>query len=205
MFGVPHRVVHDLESLFFVLLFICTHLDGPHISIGHPPLYGPDSKDHASPMKHWLSLNNFSILGHMKHSQMSSCHFETVILPHISPYFKPLKPHLLAFWHALYPRGPSTLPAGMSDSHSLATCQSIINVLKLALQDNALYPPKGSLAKRSLPGDLVSTSGGWDTAPVKKKSSRGKPKVDNIKTSKRKSSLMTKLTEKARRRGGLVH
>ena len=37
MYGIPHRVAHDLESLFYVLLFICTHLGGPRNSVGNLP------------------------------------------------------------------------------------------------------------------------------------------------------------------------
>ena len=109
MFGAPHHVVHDSESVFFVLLFICTHLDGPYSTIHDPPLYGPMGKEHPSPMRHWLTMNTFSVLGHLKHSHMS-CHFEEVILPHISPYFEPLKLYLKALWGVLHPQQTTVLP-----------------------------------------------------------------------------------------------
>jgi Fungal protein kinase len=163
MFGVPHRVVHDLESVFFVLLFICTHLDGPYNTICDPPLYGPKGKGHPSPMKHWLNVNTFSVVGHLKYSHMS-CHSEEVILPHISPFFEPLKPHLKAFWHVLHPQRTTILPVGTSGSHSQATAGSIVDVFKQALQDKQLINEAEkspiTLGKHSLPGNLVST--GWD-------------------------------------------
>ena len=137
MFGVPHHVVHDLESVFFVLLFICTHLDGPYNTICDPPLYGPMGKEHPSPMNHWLTINTFSVLGHLKYSHMS-CHFEEVILPHISPYFEPLKLYLKALWGVLHPQRTTVLPVGRSGSHSQATAKSIIDVFKLAFQDKHL-------------------------------------------------------------------
>jgi len=83
--GVPHRVVHDLESLFFVLLFICTHLDGPQ-KIHDPPLYGGKKEStHPSPMSSWLDMKDLRSLGFLKNGAMVD--FEKTVLLHISPYF----------------------------------------------------------------------------------------------------------------------
>jgi Fungal protein kinase len=38
--GSIHRVAHDMESVLYVLLFICSHLEGPCGAIRDPPLYG---------------------------------------------------------------------------------------------------------------------------------------------------------------------
>ena len=191
MFGVPHRVVHDLESVFFVLLFICTHFDGPYNTIWDPPLYGPMGKEHPSPMKHWLTVNTFSVLGHLKYSHMS-CHFKEVILPHISPYFEPLKLYLKALWGVLHPQQTTFLPVGRSGSHSQATAKSIINVFKLALQDkhliNEAQHSASTLSKCSLPSDLVST--GWDVVWVLKKALADKPQAEAKQ--KQNTKLMTK-------------
>lgn len=195
MYGTPHRVVHDLESVFFVLLFICTHLDGPYHSIRKPPLYGPEGKHHPSPMKNWLAVNTFSVLGHLKHSHMS-CHFEELILPHISPYFAPLRPHLRNLWSTLHPQITKTVPVGHQGSHSLATARSVIEVFKRALQDEILikeaHQSDSTLGKRSLPGDLVST--GWDAVSVAKKFLIAEPQTQV------KQKRQTKLMGKRRRK-----
>jgi hypothetical protein len=55
---VPHRIAHDLESVFFVPLFICTHLNGPRNAI--LPSFGSNVKqDHTSPMKLWIHIKTF--------------------------------------------------------------------------------------------------------------------------------------------------
>jgi hypothetical protein len=164
--GVPHRVVHDLESLFFVLLFICTHLDGPR-KIHNPPLYGGKKEStHSSPMKAWLTMKDIRSLGFLKNGAMIG--FEENVLPHISTYFSPLKPHLIKLWRALHPivSGPSE----RGTAHSSANPIDIINVFKEALQDQSLISqaksPASNPLKRAFPGDQVFSADSWDVVPA---------------------------------------
>ena len=103
--GSPHRTAHDLESILYVLLFICTHLKGPSCQVRDPPLYGGDNKSiHPSSMKQWFTESHLATLGHLKFSHMMS-HFNTFILSFIlstiSPYFFLLKNYIGNFWKAL--------------------------------------------------------------------------------------------------------
>ena len=134
-------------------------------------------------MKLWLQQTNFLALGGIKYHPLPGM-FENVILPHISPYFRPLREHLVAFWHALHPQiTQNTLPRGEDGVHSLAKPEHIIEVFKKALQDPALIDElkwgPSTLGKRSTPGDLTSAPNGWDAIAVQKKSSsphmRSKP------------------------------
>jgi hypothetical protein len=59
--------------------------------------------------------------------------FELMILPHISSYFDPLKPHLRKLWPVLHPQITDTVPIGMDGSHSMATPMDFINIIKEAL------------------------------------------------------------------------
>jgi hypothetical protein len=138
-------------------------------------------------MKYWLSVTSFPLLGHVKHSHMSSDrHFNDFILSRISPYFKPLKPYLKALWTVLHP--PREI------KRCEATAQSIIDIFKLALRDEILIneaqsaKSTNSLGKRSLPGDLVST--GWDVVKFDKKLLTAEPET-NFKQ-KRNTKLMNK-------------
>jgi len=107
-------------------------------------------------MREWLEQKSFSNLGHLKFSHMAH-HFELIILPHISPYFDPLKPHLRKLWRALHSQITDTVPIGMDGSHSMANPMDIINIFKEALQDPILIDEarstKTSLGKRAKPGD----------------------------------------------------
>lgn len=147
LFGVPHRVVHDLESVFYVLLFICTHLEGPNNTVGNPPLY---EQTHPSPMRHWFAAPGLIVLGDVKSSHMF-LFFEERILPHISPYFQPLVPYIRKLWSVLHPQNNS-------GCHSTATCRDIVEVFKSALLDKELIEharqPDSILGKRARPADL---------------------------------------------------
>ena len=179
--GTSHRVVHDLESLLYVLLFICTHLDGPSRQIRDPPLYGSDrNSNHPSSMKMWLETNKLSSLGHVKFSHMMS-HFDSHILSKISPYFFPLKDYIKGIWKALIPQRETMASVGEQAAHSTATAQDIINVLKTALQDRKLIDahlsaPPSVLGKRSAPGDLFVGSG-WDPAKESRALRTANPRV----------------------------
>jgi hypothetical protein len=138
-------------------------------------------------MKYWLSATSFPVLGHVKHSQMSSeRHFEDFILSSISPYFEPVKLYLKALWTVLHP--PREI------KRCEATAQSVIDVFKLALQDESLFKEAqlakstNSLGKRSLPGDLVST--GWDVVKIDKKLLTAEPETNPKQ--KRNTKLMNK-------------
>lgn len=177
--GSPHRTAHDLESILYVLLFICTHLKGPGCQVRDPPLYGGDNKSiHPSSMKQWFAASHLATLGHLKFSHMMS-HFDTFILSAISPYFFPLKDYIGNFWKALIPERESITSDGERVVHSKATPQDIINVLKAALLDTELISEHKStsvLGKRSVPGDLVSDSS-WDPVKAPKNLRLANPKV----------------------------
>ncbi|KAF8336054.1 hypothetical protein F5887DRAFT_1078905 [Amanita rubescens] len=170
LFALPHRVVHDLESIFFVLLFICTHLEGPSGTVRSPPLYGPPGKQsHPSRMRYWFAATNLVMLGDVKSNHMF-LYFEEFILRHISPYFQPLVSYIKQFWIALHPQNDTC--------HSTATGHDIVNVFKSALQDKELIlqaqQSHNSLGKRAHPGDRAQTETRWDAVKPSKMELRSK-------------------------------
>ena len=195
LYGTPHRVVHDLESVFYVLLFICTHLKGPQNDISDPPLFGNNNDElkHPSPMREWLQQTSFSVLGHLKYSHMAH-HFELLILPHISPYFNPLKPHLRRLWHALHPQITDNVPLGRDGSHSTASPMDVINVFKEALQDPVLVDgarsTKTTLGKRAKPGDPSQNP--WYPAETDQRLLTDDPLVAPSNPGRRQQKLLTK-------------
>lgn len=190
--GVRHRVIHDFESLFFVLLFICSHLGGPHNTVANPPLYGGKGgrKGHPSPMTQWLAIKNPRDLGFLKQGAMIA--FEKHVLPHISSYFLPLKPHLKSLWRVLHPVDVKSGPE--STGRSFANPLDVIAVFKTALLDHNLIDqarkPQTNLGKRSLPGDLVFVPNGWDVVPVQPVLTD--PQTGELKAKKRRMKCMTR-------------
>lgn len=192
--GSYHRVAHDLESVLYVLLVICTHLNGPLGKIRDPPLYGKKSYNHPSLMREWFSsTENLANLGHMKYSHVMA-HFETHVLEYISPYFFPLKKYIVDFRDALFPlRGHRD---GAIVTHSTATPQDIIKIFKAALLDDQLITDAKVACnsknhnKRSLPGELVVATNCWDAVVPNIPRTSKKPKLSPSTT--RNAILLTK-------------
>jgi hypothetical protein len=190
IFASPHRVIHDAESLLYVLLFLCSHLAGPG-EVRDPPLYGsgPSGSEHPSGIKQWLAATNLNTLGHTKFSHMGA-HIDVEILPHLSPYFSPLRSHICNLWTALFPNQLST--GGPHASHSKATILDLIKAFKKVLSDPDLIArakdaAPGNLRKRSRPGELIIAANGWDAIHPSKKQV-----VVKTTTEKRRTSFMRK-------------
>lgn len=98
--------------------------------------------------------------------------FESLVLPAISPYFNPLKGHLVSLWDKIRPErfGRQTGTSLLDPVHSDVTCLEIIETFKTILLDKALIsqanhtPPTvlGKRSERSFPGDLAVAANGWD-------------------------------------------
>jgi hypothetical protein len=193
LYGERHRAIHDVESLAYVLMFICSHLVGPRNSIRNPPLYGKDSMFHPSPIKEWLTATRLSPLGIQKYGHTIG-HLDEFILPHFSPYFDQLKPHVVAMWNVIFPSRLHGIPAGKKGVQSDATFGDIINVFKTALLDKTLIEEARIsptvLGKRSLPSDLAAAENGWDVAKVSKSQLEAEPKMNRVV--KRSSKLLLK-------------
>lgn len=200
IYGSPHRVAHDLESLFYVLLFICTHLGGPRNTLGNPPLYGETNREHNSKIKTWLSSNNLVDLGMLKYSHLFAF-FESAIVSHISPYFKPLQQHLYLLRKTIFPHWEHrsdgavglNMDLGKHFVHSDVTCSKVIEAFKTILLDESLISEaeKGptTLGKRSLPGGYDTVKHGWDVVRPSKRTMATGPKF-NQSTARRAKLLM---------------
>ena len=97
-----HSAKHDLESLFYVLLYICTFYYGPQAKIKSADLL----KSHTSvPLMQWVDPSAFSrtfrSLGLLKLSHMAN--FETTILAKISAFFRPIIPGLITLHEKMFP------------------------------------------------------------------------------------------------------
>ncbi len=96
---VTHRVLHDMESFFWVLVYICLTREGPGGA-----RRGDLSKNEAlmmvvyhlfdSPDKENLAESKRSMFAHPDH-------FEKFVLCHLTKYFEPLRDLLLKWWHLL--------------------------------------------------------------------------------------------------------
>jgi serine/threonine protein kinase len=105
---IRHAIHHDLESLFFVLIYICTNLSGPGAIRTREEL-----KVHSSiPLSAWFKAS--SSLHEVGISKAGAfCQFDENILKPFAPYFEDLKPCILKLFNAMYIEKPGT-PAPIS-------------------------------------------------------------------------------------------
>jgi hypothetical protein len=106
--GIRHTPQHDLESLFYVLLYLCTNLDGPGVIRSPAEL----NKHSTIPLSFWLQASS-SLHQIGLHKAGTLADFETSILKCFSPYFVDLQPCVYNMCRAIYgdrkPGSPSNV------------------------------------------------------------------------------------------------
>lgn len=91
-----HELRHDLESLFYVLVWICCTRKGPHNDVR-----AVDYKD--SMLKTWNTDTLENIHGNKFTRFSKKYYLETRVFPEIDPYFDPIKPVLVNLRSLLFP------------------------------------------------------------------------------------------------------
>ena len=105
--GVVHEPRHNLELLFYDIIYCATMLKGPHQCWQVPE----DFKAYSSvPVKEWFVLDGlehcYASMGRMKTGHMS--HFEGTILTRMDPYFSPLSAGIEELRDAIFPHTKGT-------------------------------------------------------------------------------------------------
>ena len=102
--SIFHKPRHDLESVFFVLVYLCTNLSGP----GAPRLLEEIQKLKSLPITAWFSPTlSIQQLGIDKLGDMLL--FDQRILPYFSPYFQDLQHCALELCKLFFPTMSSLL------------------------------------------------------------------------------------------------
>ena len=88
-----HCLRHDLESLFFVIIWICSHMEGPEV----------ERKDAANlVIRKWSNLeSSLKDLGHIKLAHIDD--MVRTILPEITSYWEDFKPFIWELKQAFFP------------------------------------------------------------------------------------------------------
>jgi serine/threonine protein kinase len=153
-----HASHHDLESLFFVLIYICTNLSGPGTIRTREELQLHSSIPVSAWFKTSYSLRQVGIA-----KAGAFCQFEDNILKPFAPYFEDLKPCILKLFNEIYTDTPGiprpvshdkmieiftetldTLPHETISNPNfqplLVTSSSLVRKLSLGIHDKALGP-----------------------------------------------------------------
>jgi Fungal protein kinase len=110
-----HDLRHDLESVFYVLIWVCSHMEGPETERSDP---------HSLPVREWCSMNvNLRKLGLIKLSHLAD--FEDSILRHFTPYWNDFKPYVRQLMDAFW-------PTTFQKSNSM-TSEKMLEILKDAI------------------------------------------------------------------------
>ena len=116
---LPH---HDLESILYVILFICTFTLGP--SLPRPDHMTPDTLS----MKAWFTTDGIKVIGCCKVADM--CQPERTILPGFTEYWRDFAPFALDLLHLCFPYNPAR-PNKLTHSEMLA----ILNKASAAVKE----------------------------------------------------------------------
>lgn len=116
-----HKPQHDLESLFYVLVTVCTYVDAPGYLRSPVPL----KTELSIPANEWWSTFDRRLLARVKSGQVNN--LDDQILSRLSPYWKDFHPVLEGLKKAIWGTERVT-----TTQENAATHDAILNVLKTA-------------------------------------------------------------------------
>lgn len=160
---IKHTALHDLESFFYILLFICVRFGGPcgHTSSKELPEFMASWHDVKEPLSK-IAQSKKSIIVCMRGE------FEERVMKHVDPYFEPLKDcirSVAAMFCRYYntqmlsdldgPSGGNTTP---TPAPTLLTHERFIEILEQAITQLEQLPPSPSSTARDLDGSTLLDS-----------------------------------------------
>lgn len=135
-----HHAKHDLESLFYVLLYICTFYVRPHEKLEPSQLLSVHT---SVPILDWLQpeafKKSFRHMGCLKLGHISN--FERCILAKISPFYDPIKPFLVELKDAFFPASMQQ-NAYLNNQMTHSTMISIFDKMLTTIDVVGYVPPQ---------------------------------------------------------------
>ena len=116
-----HQPEHDLESLFYVLISICTYVEVPGLLRGPIPL----EHERSICANEWWSTNDRHVLARLKASQVSNLDRE--ILNRFSPYWNNFHPVIQGLQKAIWKK-----ECIVSNQKNVATHDAFLDILQKA-------------------------------------------------------------------------
>jgi serine/threonine protein kinase len=131
---IRHATYHDLESLFFVLIYICTNLSGPGNIRTREEL-----QVHSSiPLSVWYKASSsLREVGILKSGAL--CDIETNILKSFAPYFEDFKPYITKLFKTIYSH-PGT-PKPVTHDEVIKIFTEMLDILPHETTSIPVYEP----------------------------------------------------------------
>jgi len=124
---IKQKPTHDLESIFYVLLYICTLYKGPDGTKRSP---GDMEEMSSVAINDWFVMHKrFRDLADKKKGQLSQ--FESCFLSRFPPYFHDLRSCMSHLWDVLFPSPTGNADDPMWDlSSCMGTHEGMLEVLR---------------------------------------------------------------------------
>jgi hypothetical protein len=121
-----HKPRHDLESLLYIILSICTFVQGPGLS-----LHESDMARVSLPIRSWFSNDGIREIGLRKMRHLKR--YDTVILPYFASYWHDFAPFVGDLIMACFPIKPH-LPNQLQYENVLGILKKAYNVVEEPLE-----------------------------------------------------------------------
>lgn len=132
-----HQPKHDLESLFYDLLTICTYVEEP----GHLRSPIPVDGDESICMNDWWTTYDRHLLARWKASQISH------LLSRFPPYWNDLHQAIRELYQAIWEKDGIAI-----DQRNVATPDAFLNILTKARDTQSVVSASGSRPRSSHAG-----------------------------------------------------
>jgi Fungal protein kinase len=125
-----HHLRHDLESVLFVIIWICSHLEGPEV----------ERKDVANlAVRKWSNMElGLRDLGHLKLAHIEDA--KRTLLPEFTSYWEDFKPFILKLIQAFFPTRASE-----PNSIDPDTMVSILEEAEMVVKEPSESSPRSSV------------------------------------------------------------
>ncbi len=88
-----HKPEHDLESILYIILYMCTFFQGPGLPLDTPRL--------SLPMRSWFNNNDSREIAYLKLAHLEC--YDIAILPNFAPYWHDFAPFVEELIIACFP------------------------------------------------------------------------------------------------------
>ena len=120
-----HKPQHDLESILYIILYICTFIHGPGLSL---------SRHDSPPIRNWFCNAGLREIGYRKLGHLE--HYEAQILPYFTHYWCDFAPFVKDLIIACFP-----VKAHLSNDFQYDQALHILKMAYDSIEEPQTVPP----------------------------------------------------------------